>query len=467
MHRVRIVQSMHLLPINERLTAIRKAGFNTFGLPNRDVFIDMLTDSGTNAMSDNQLAAMMQSDDAYAGSESFTRLGKAVRDILGFRLILPTHQGRAAEHLLAKTFVQPGNVVIMNYHFTTSKVHMILAGGTVEELCIDEAFNTQSVNPFKGNMDLKKLRQSIKTHGAENIAFIRMEATTNLLGGQPFSLQNLRDVNMIAKSHHIPLVLDGSLISENAVLIKRREKECADMSVAMIIKAMMKQCDIFYFSGRKSSSARGGMIATNNKKLFDRIKPLLPVFEGFFTYGGMSCKEIEAMAVGLREMTRDGIADAGVDFVDFFVRRCEEEHIPVVTPAGGLACHIDAKRFVDHIPQEQYPAGALAAAIFIISGIRGMERGTLSMERDAQGNEVLSDLELVRLAIPRRVFTMSHIEFAVDRVRWLFDHRDLIGGLKFIDEPPMLRFFVGKLQPIGNWDTALVEAFKKDFGTGA
>lgn len=467
MHRVRIVQQTKLASVDNRLKAIQRAGFNTFCLPSKDVFIDLLTDSGTNAMSDRQLASMMIADDAYAGSESFDRLAHAIRDILGFRFILPVHQGRGAEHLISHVLVKQGNIVPMNYHFTTSKVHVLFAGGTVEELCIDEALNTDSVHPFKGNMDITKLIRCIDKHGANNIAFIRMEATTNLLGGQPFSMKNLKDVSKIAKEHHIILVMDGSLIAENAMFIKLREKGFEKRTVKDIIREMMQQVDLFYFSGRKSSSARGGAIATNNKPLFEKLKPFLPVFEGFFTYGGMSSKEMEAMAVGIREMVDDSVVGNVVDFVRFFVEQCQEHKIPVVTPAGGLACHVDAKRFLSHIPQSQYPAGALAAALFIISGVRGMERGTISMERNPDGSEAFSDLELLRLSVPRRVFTMSHVLFTTDRLAWLFKHRQLVHGLKFTDEPPVLRFFVGKLAPVDGWTEALVKEFKKDFGQDA
>ncbi|MCE1255251.1 MAG: tryptophanase [Anaerolineae bacterium] len=457
MHKIKIVQKTYLNPIQERLKAIEEAGFNTFLLRTKNVFLDMLTDSGTNAMSDNQLAAMMQADDAYAGSESFYRLADAVEDILGFKFVMPVHQGRAAEHLLAKTFVKPGSVVIMNYHFTTSKAHVELAGGKVLELCGDEAFETASSNPFKGNMDLDKLNNAIKTYGADKVAYIRMEATTNLIGGQPFSIKNLRDVKTIAAKHNIPLVYDGSLISENAFLIKQREKEFVDKSIAEIFRTMMDIVDILYMSGRKSTAVRGGLIATNNKSLFDQILPWLPVYEGFATYGGMSTKEVEAMAVGIREMSEINAAGSGAEFVEYFVRRLDQEGVPVVTPAGGLACHVDAKRFLPHIPQSEYPAGALAASIYIASG-------TLSMDRDANGNDVLSDLELARLAVPRRTYTMSQIEYAVDRIAWLYRHRDLVKGLKFVEEPPVLRFFFGRLESLNHWEKDLAAAFEAEFG---
>lgn len=465
MHKVRIVQKANLIPPDARLKAMEDGGYNTFLLRTRDIFLDMLTDSGTNAMSDNQLAAMMVADDAYAGGESYYKLAAAVKDVLKFDYLLPVHQGRAAEHLLAKVFVKPGDVVPMNYHFTTTKVHFELAGGTVLEIYTDEALNTQSKFLFKGNLDIQKFKDVIKKYGAKKVPFIRMEATTNLIGGQPFSIENLKEVKKIASENNIPLVFDGSLLSENAYFIKHREKGYENKSIQEIIWELMSYADIFYLSGRKSTCVRGGFIATNNKKYFEDFKVWLPVYEGFLTYGGMSSKEIEAMAVGLREMTDLNVAGSSAEFVKYFAERCIEQKLPVVTPPGGLACHIDAKLFLPHIPQSQYIAGAMAAAIYIASGVRSMERGTVSMERDKDGKEVYADLELARLAVPRRVYTMSQIEYVVDRLAWLLKNRNLIGGLKFIEEPPVLRFFFGKLAALDNWGKKLTEAVKKEFGT--
>ena len=465
MHKVRIVQKVRLAPARERLKAIEAAGYNTFMLRSRDIFLDMLTDSGTNAMSDNQLAAMMQSDDAYAGSESFYKLADAVQEIFGYKYVLPTHQGRAAEHLLAKTFVKPGHIVPMNYHFTTTKAHFNLAGGEVLELYTPEALNAQSTCPFKGNMDLGRLRAAIEKAGAENVSFVRMEATTNLIGGQPFSLENLKQVKALVEPLGIFLVLDGSLISENAYFIRQREPGYEKASIRDIILEMMSVADLCYLSGRKSCSVRGGLIATNRKDLHEAIRPWLPVYEGFFTYGGMSSKEIEAMAVGMREMTDLEVAGSSADAIQYFVGLLLEKGVPVVTPPGGLACHVDAMRFIDHVPQSEYPAGALAAAAYIASGTRGMERGSVSMDRDAEGNDVPADMELLRMAVPRRVYTMSHYQYAADRLEWLYAHRKLIGGLEFYEEPPVLRFFAGLMKPKNNWGAALAEAFEKDFGT--
>jgi tyrosine phenol-lyase len=464
MHKVKIVQKSSLPPISQRLDAIAAAGYNTFLLRTRDVFLDMLTDSGTNAMSDNQLAAMMVSDDAYAGGESFYRLQEAVHDVLGFQYCTPAHQGRACENLIARVLVKQGDVVPMNYHFTTTKAHFDMAGGKVLELYHDDALETDSDNPFKGNLDPDKLTAVIKQYGPERVSFVRMEATTNLIGGQPFSLANLKEISRIARNHNIPVVIDCSLISENAYFIQQREPEYTAWSIADIVKEMMRQADVMYMSGRKSTCVRGGLIATNDVNLYRKFSELLPVFEGFLTYGGMSSKEIEAMAVGLREMVEPESASASADLIEYFVNRMVERGIPAVTPPGGLAGHVDAMRFCPHIPQLQYPAGALAAALYIVSGARGMERGTISMDRDADGQEVPSDMELCRLAVPRRVFSMSHMEYVVDRLAWLYEHRHLVGGLHFVEEPPVLRFFIGRLEPIGDWARKLADAFIADFG---
>ncbi len=465
MHKIKIVQKMYLLPAAQRLECIRAVGYNTFLLPAREVFLDMLTDSGTNAMSDNQLAAMMVADDAYAGSESFYKLARVVKKVFGFEHTLPVHQGRAAEHLLVKVFLKSPQVVLTNYHFPSTRVHVELVGSQIIDLVADEAFIPAGSAPFKGNIDITKLKKAIEQHGRENIAFIRMEATTNLIGGQPFSMQNLRDVEKIAKSNGILMVMDGSLIGENAYFIKQREKGYADKSIQEILLEMMSHVDILYMSGRKSGGARGGLIATNNKQHFDQLMTWLPVYEGFSTYGGMSTKEIEAMAVGLEEMTQMEVAGSSPEFIKYFVERLQEYGVPVVTPPGGLACHVNAREFLPNIPPLQYPAEALNAAMYLVSGARGVERGTMSEDRDRSGKEVTAKMELVRIAIPRRTYTLGHIEYVADRLAWLHHHKDIIGGLRFVEEPPVMRFFFGKLETVGgDWGAKLVKAFKADFG---
>jgi len=464
LHKVRIVQKLFLRPIDERLAAIEKGGYNTFQLSTKDVFLDMLTDSGTNAMSDNQISSMLQADDAYAGSQSFYRLEEALQEVFGKKYLLPAHQGRAAENIVSQAFIKKGDVIPMNYHFTTTKAHMELNGGTILEIYSKEAVKIKSDYPFKGNIDIQKLKDVIQKYGKENIPFIRLEASTNLIGGQPFSIQNMRDVKKIADENGIMIVLDASLIGENAYFIKKREEEFKNSSIKDILLLMCNFADVVYFSSRKVSSTRGGGICTNSHDLYLKMRELVILYEGFLTYGGMSIREIEAMAVGLRETTDETVISQSPMFIEYAVNEMEKLGIPVITPSGALGAHIDCMGFLPHVPQAEYPAGALATALFIISGIRGMERGTVSSVRDENGNDVLSDMELLRLAFPRRVFTLSQTMFVIDRVNWLFNNRDLVGGLKFVEEPAVLRFFNGRLAPTSNWTEKLVAKFKEDFG---
>ena len=405
MHKVRVVQKLNLLPIERRKEAVFEAGFNTFLLQNKDVYLDMLTDSGTNAMSDNQVAAMSVADDSYAGSASYYKLEKAIQDVFNQKYFLPVHQGRAAEHIISKVFVKPGCVIPMNYHFTTTKAHIEMCGGVIEEIYTDEALKIKSDFPFKGNMDIAKLNAVIEKWGAANVAYIKD-----------------------------------------------------------ILHEMLSYTDFSYFSGRKVSCTRGGGICTNDHSIYMQMRDLVPLFEGFLTYGGMSVREIEAMAVGLYETLDFDVISHSPTFIKYLVDSLDARGIPVITPSGGLGCHLDAGAFVAHVPQTQYPAGALAAAVYIAAGVRGMERGTISSVRDANGDDVLADVELLRLAFPRRVFTLSQIKYVEDRVQWLYDNRALIGGLEWTEEPPVLRFFVGKLKPIGDWVDKLVAKFRQDFG---
>jgi tryptophanase len=464
LHKVRIVQKLHLRPVEDRHRAIEAGGYNTFLLHTKDLFLDMLTDSGTNAMSDQQLGSMMVADDAYAGSASFARMQEAIHEVFGATHVLPVHQGRAAENIISKTFIKPGDVVPMNYHFTTTKAHIDINGGKVLEIYTDEALKIKSSHPFKGNLDLKKLAAVISEYGAGKIAYVRMEASTNLIGGQPFSMQNMRDVRALTRQHGIMMVLDVSLVGENAWLIKQREPEFKNASIKDILLELCSLADIIYFSSRKVSSTRGGAIATNRVDLFNRMKDLVPLYEGFLTYGGMSVREIEAMAVGLRETLDDTIISQSPSFIRYLVNDLDAAGIPVVTPAGGLGAHVDARGFLPHVPQTEYPAGALAAAFYIASGVRGMERGTISSVRDENGNDVLADVELMRLAMPRRVFTLSQVKYVADRLKWLHANRHLVGGLKFVDEPKVLRFFLGRLAPTSDWPAKLVAQFRRDFG---
>ena len=464
LHKVRIVQKLNLVPIERRLEALYEGGFNTFRLSTKDVFLDMLTDSGTNAMSDNQLAAMMQGDDAYAGSQSFYRLEKAVQDVLGKKYLLPVHQGRAAESIISIAYVKNGSLIPMNYHFTTAMAHITLNGGKIVELLYPEAYVINSVHPFKGNMNIEKLEETIIHHGAANIPFIRMEASTNLIGGQPFSVQNLRDVRAVADKYGIRVVLDASLLGENAYLVLQREEEFKGSTMAIIMKTMTALADLIYFSARKISSSRGGGMCTDRQEIYKELEALVPLYEGFTTYGGISIREIEAMAVGLYETLDETMICQSPGFIKYLVDSLDKKGIPVIKPAGVLGAHLDAMQICAHIPQTEYPAGALAAALFLISGVRGMERGSISNQRDEYGNETYADMELLRLAVPRRVFTLSQIKYVEDRLNWLYLNRELIGGLRFVYEPPVLRFFMGGLEPTSDWPQKLLAKFKEDFG---
>ena len=464
MHKVRIIQKLNLPPVEARVEAMREAGFNTFLLKNEDVYMDMLTDSGVNAMSDRQQASMLEADDSYAGSATFTRLENKLTEIFGTKYFLPTHQGRASENIISQVFVKPGTTVPMNYHFTTSKAHVTLNGGVVEEVFKEEALNLNSTDLFKGNMDIAKLTALIEARGAENIAFVRVEAGTNLIGGQPHSVENLKEVRAVCDTYNLKLVYDISLLADNLHFIKTREEAYKDKSIREITRELADQAHILYFSARKLGFARGGGIITNSEEDYLAMREYITLYEGFLTYGGMSVREMEAIAVGLDETMDEQYISQGPEFIQFMSDELQKKGVPVVLPAGGLGCHIDASKFLDHLPQTDYPAGALAAAIYIASGARGMERGTMSEQRDENGNETLAHMELVRMAMPRRVFTLSQVKYAVDRISWLYDNRHLIGGMTFVEEPNVLRFFFGKLDAKTDWPEQLAAKFRADFG---
>ncbi len=464
MHKVKIVQKLNLVPVERRLEAIREAGNNSFLLKNKDIFLDMLTDSGVNAMSDNQLAAMMNVDDSYAGSATFTKLENKVQELFGMNYFLPAHQGRACENILATALVKPGNVVPMNYHFTTTKAHIVRNGGSVVELATDEATRVSSQVQFKGNFDLDKLKELLEKEKG-NIPFLRIEAGTNLIGGQPVSLANMREVSRLCREEGILVVLDASLLQDNLHFIKQREAACRNMSIREITKEISLCMDLIYFSARKLGAARGGGICLRDEKLCQKFRELVTLFEGFLTYGGMSTKELGAIVEGLEETMDEDVISQGPLFIEFMASELLKNGIPVVTPAGGLGCHVNAREFLPHIAQTEYPAAALAAAVFIAGGIRTMERGTMSEDRNQDGSEKLADMELIRCAMPRRVFTLSQVKYAVDRISWLYENRDLIGGLRFVEEPKTLRFFLGKLEPVSDWQEKLAKKFREDFGT--
>lgn len=464
MHRTRIVQKLNLLPIDERYEKLTEAGNNTFLLYNNDIYLDLLTDSGVNAMSDEMQAAMLIADDSYAGSNTYIKMKKKLKDIFDMDYFLPAHQGRACEHILVTQFVKPNNVIPMNIRFDSTKEFIMRAGAKYVELMSDEAYVVDSCNDFKGDFDIIKLENLIKKETPLNVPFIRIEAGSNLIGGQPVSLENIKNVSKIARKYGILLILDASLLQDNLYFIKEREIKCKNMSIREITKAISECVDIIYFSARKLGFARGGGICIRNEKIFIEMQKYIPMFEGFTTYGGMSVKEMEAIVVGLEETMDENIISQGPQFIQYMVDKLDNYGIPVIKPGGGLGVHIDAKQFLSHIPLNEYPAGALTAAIYLCSGIRCMERGVISEQRNEDGTENYPKLELVRIALPRRVYTLSQITYAIDRIKWLYDNRSLIGGLHFTEEPKELRFYFGHLEPITDWQERLIKKFKEDFG---
>lgn len=463
MHKARMVQKITLAPVEKRLEALKVAGNNLYLLKNPDIFLDMLTDSGVNAMSDNQWAAMMNADDAYAGSRTYFELEEKVNELFGMDYFLPAHQGRACENIISQSFVKEGDVCPMNYHFTTTKAHIVKNGGRVVEVVKKSSLMTESTDLFKGDLDIEELEKVIQEVGADHIPFVRVESGTNLIGGQPVSLRNIREVSGVCKRHNIMTVLDASLLQDNLYFNKIREEECKDLSILEITNEIASYFDIIYFSARKLGFARGGGICVRTKELWDSMKEALTLYEGFLTYGGMSVKEMGAITVGLEETMDLDVISQGPLFIEYMVDELVKRGIPVVTPAGGLGCHIDAMKFVPNIPGDQYPAAALCSALYLAGGIRAMERGTLSEDRNPDGTEHLASMELVRCAMPRRVFTLSQVEYAIDRITWLWDNRELIEGLRFTEEPETLRFFVGRLEPVSDWQDKLAEKFRRDF----
>ena len=464
MHKVRVVQKLSLLPVEERLKKIQEAGNNTFLLQNRDIYLDMLTDSGVNAMTDLQMAASMRADDSYAGSETFIRVKDAVKEVFGTDNVLPAHQGRACENILASALVKPGQVALMNFHFTTTKAHVTRMGGTVEELVAEKGLLPVSDDPFKGDFDLERLRATIQDKGAENVAFVRVEAGTNLIGGQPVSLENMLAVTDICHDNKIISVLDASLLQDNVYFMKTREARCKYMDIKSIYHLLADHFDIIYFSARKLGFAKGGIITSKDPKYTKMMMEYVTLYEGFLTYGGIDVRTMEALAQGLYESLDMEYINQGPEFINYLAKELHDYGVPVVLPSGGLGCHLNAGAFVPDMPHSDYPAAAVAAALYIAGGIRGMERGTLSEQRNPDGTEPFAELELMRLAVPRRVYTLSQLKYVADRVKWVWDNRDLIGGLEWVEEPSVLRFFFGRLKEKGYWQEQLAEKFRKDFG---
>lgn len=435
-----------------RKKAIQRAGYNTFLLEEDDVYIDFLTDSGTSAMSDNQWSGMMLGDEAYAGSKNFYHLEKAVREIYGYKYVVPTHQGRGAEHLMSRILIKEGDVIPNNMYFTTRRTHQELAKGTWTDVSVDQAHDPENWHPFKGNVDLGKLEKLIEEVGQEKIPYTSLEANVNMAGGQPFSMENLKALRELCDKHRIPIMLDGTRLVENAYFIQQREIGYKQKSVKEIAKEICSYTDGATVSGKKDALVNmGGFLAFNDEKLFLEAKALVVVFEGLHTYGGMSGRDMEAMTRGIYEMVDDQHIAARVNQVEYLGYKVREAGVPIVVPVGGHAVFLDAKRFLPHIPQTQYPAQALTAALYLESGVRGMERGAVSAGRDPKtGEERKPRLELVRLAIPRRVYTNTEMDFVAEAIIKLYKTRGRVSGLKMIYETEQLRFFQARFKPLEN-----------------
>jgi tyrosine phenol-lyase len=449
-YKIKSIEPIRMTTRAERERAIADAGYNTFLLKSEDVYIDLLTDSGTNAMSDRQWAAMMMGDEAYAGASSFYRFEAAVRDVYGFKHVVPTHQGRGAEHLISRILIRPGHVIPGNMYFTTTRAHQEMQGGTFVDVIIDEAHDSTAQHPFKGNVDLDKLRAVIDRVGAENIPYVNVAVTVNLAGGQPVSMQNLRETRALLQKHGIRMWCDATRAVENAFFIKEREAGYAGKPVREILHEMMSYFDGCTMSAKKDCLVNiGGFLAMNDESILQSARELVVLFEGMPTYGGLAGRDMDAIAQGIYEMIDDAYIAHRVHQVRYLGQQLLDAGVPIVEPIGGHAVFLDARRFLPHVDQEQFPAQALAAALYVDSGVRSMERGIISSGRDPQtGENRKPKLELVRLTIPRRVYSDRHMDVVAYSVKHLFENRDRISGLKMVYEPPTLRFFTARFEPL-------------------
>jgi tyrosine phenol-lyase len=449
--KIKMVEPLTMTTRSQRERAMEAAGYNTFLLRSEDVYIDLLTDSGTSAMSDRQWSAMMLGDESYAGATSFYRLVDAVRDVYGYEELIPTHQGRGAEHILSQILIEPGDVVPGNMYFTTTRYHQEHAGGTFVDVIVDEAHDPSSMHPFKGNIDLRKLAAVVERHGADRIPYVSFETNVNMAGGQPASMANLREVYGFCRERGILVMLDATRAVENAYFIQQREGGYQGHSIAEILREITSYSDGATVSSKKDNLVNiGGFLALRDPELARRARSMLVAFEGLHTYGGMSGRDMEALAAGIREMvSTDDHVRARVGQVEYLGNALYKYGVPVVTPIGGHGVFLDAASILDHLPQDEFPAQALAAAIYVDSGVRGMERGIVSAGRDpATGENRHPSLELVRLTIPRRVYTQSHMDVVAESVIEVYEQREQVGGLRFTYEPEDLRFFQARFEAI-------------------
>lgn len=450
-YKIKMIEPLKMTTRRQREQAIAEAGFNTFLLRSEDVYIDLLTDSGTGAMSDYQWAGMMLGDEAYAGSRNFEHLQESVRAFYGYRHTIPTHQGRGAEHILSQLTIRKGDYVPGNMYFTTTRLHQEMAGGVFVDVIIDEAHEPASEYPFKGNVDPTKLQRLIDKAGAERIPYLCLHTTVNMAGGQPVSMENIRETACLCRENGIRIFLDATRAVENAYFIKTREKEYRDRPIADILREMCSFTDGCTMSGKKDCLVNiGGFLAVNDDELAEQARNMVVIYEGLHTYGGMAGRDMEAMARGIQESVSFDHVRARVGQVEYLGLLLLEADVPVVRPIGGHGVFIDAKKFLSHLDQEQFPAQALTAALYVDSGVRAMERGAVSAGRDPQtGENRLPRLELVRLAVPRRVYTQAHMDVTAESVIELWDKRERIAGLQLTYEPEHLRFFRARFKPVG------------------
>jgi len=448
--KIKMVELLKTTTPEERSKAILEAGYNTFLLRSEEVYIDLLTDSGVSAMSDRQWAGMMLGDEAYAGSANFYHLRDTVEEIYSYRHTVPTHQGRGAEHLISRLLIKPGDYVPGNMYFTTTRLHQELAGATFVDVIVDEAHDPSNAAPFKGNVDFAKLDALVAKVGARRIPYVSFATAVNMAGGQPVSMANLKALRAWCDAHGIPIVHDMTRVAENAYFIQRREAGYEDRSVASIVHEICALTDIATMSAKKDALVNiGGFLAMNDADLYRRACDMVVIYEGLHTYGGLAGRDMEAMAIGIRESVDDHHIRARVGQVEYLGELLERAGVPIVKPVGGHAVFLDARRMLPHIPQEQFPAQALAAAIYVDSGVRSMERGAVSAGRDKEtGENHMPNLELVRLTIPRRVYTQAHMDVVAESVIEVTTHAANIRGLKFTYEPEQLRFFLGRFELI-------------------
>lgn len=448
--RIKSVETVSMIPRDERLKKMQEAGYNTFLLNSKDIYIDLLTDSGTNAMSDKQWAGMMMGDEAYAGSENFYHLERTVQELFGFKHIVPTHQGRGAENLLSQLAIKPGQYVAGNMYFTTTRYHQEKNGAVFVDIVRDEAHDAGLNIAFKGDIDLKKLQKLIDEKGAENIAYICLAVTVNLAGGQPVSMANMRAVRELTQAHGIKVFYDATRCVENAYFIKEQEQGFENKSIAEIVHEMFSYADGCTMSGKKDCLVNiGGFLCMNDNEMFSSAKELVVVYEGMPSYGGLAGRDMEAMAIGLREAMQYEYIEHRVKQVRYLGDKLKAAGVPIVEPVGGHAVFLDARRFCEHLTQDEFPAQSLAASIYVETGVRSMERGIISAGRNnVTGEHHRPKLETVRLTIPRRVYTYAHMDVVADGIIKLYQHKEDIRGLKFIYEPKQLRFFTARFDYI-------------------